>query len=53
MANFTEVFRQKDEAFVAVLEAMRKGYCSLEHEALLRQCDREVVYDDGVGPVEL
>lgn len=53
MMNFTQVFRQKDQAFVDVLEAMRRGHCSPGHEALLRRCDREVFYEDGVGPVEL
>jgi ATP-dependent DNA helicase PIF1 len=53
MLALTQVYRQRDHAFVKILEGMRKGYVSPEGMEKLQQLDRKVVYDDGIEPVEL
>ena len=49
----TRVYRQRDEKFIDILEQMRKGDCSVEHQEILLGCDRPVNYDDLIEAVEL
>ena len=53
MSGLTRVFRQKEDAFVKILEGMRKGIVRPEDLALLKRCDRKVVYADNIEPVGL
>lgn len=53
MLALTRVFRQKEDAFVRILEGMRRGVIGPEDEQILKACDRTVVYDDGIEPVGL
>ncbi|KAI0666295.1 hypothetical protein C8Q78DRAFT_984565, partial [Trametes maxima] len=49
----TQVFRQKDQAFVNMLNAMRFGKLHPEAVTAFRNLSREVHYDDGIEPTEL
>ncbi|KAI0374521.1 hypothetical protein BV20DRAFT_936111, partial [Pilatotrama ljubarskyi] len=49
----TKVFRQKDQAFVDMLNAMRFGRLDAKTTAEFRKLSREVRYDDGIEPTEL
>jgi hypothetical protein len=53
MLSLTRVFRQKEDSFVRILEGMRKGRISAEDMAVLKGCDRNVLYPDDVEPVGL
>ncbi|TBU34899.1 P-loop containing nucleoside triphosphate hydrolase protein [Dichomitus squalens] len=48
-----KVFRQKDQKFVDMLNAIRFGRLDAEVNMVFRQLSREVHYDDGVEPTEL
>jgi hypothetical protein len=48
-----KVFRQSDATFITILENMRKGEVTLEHEAILRERDQSVTYADRINPVQL
>jgi len=51
--NLTQVFRQKDQAFVDMLNAIRFGKTSVSTARAFRQLSRRVTYDDGIEPTEL
>lgn len=53
MSGLTQVFRQKDNGFVKLLESMRKGIVRPADTALLKRCDRKVIYADNLEPVGL
>lgn len=48
-----KVFRQRDRAFVDMLNAMRWGRLSEEFIPKFHQLSREITYEDGIGPTEL
>ncbi|GJE87828.1 ATP-dependent DNA helicase PIF1 [Phanerochaete sordida] len=48
-----KVFRQKDQVFVDMLNAMRFGQLSPEMIKAFRALSREVTYSDGIEPTEL
>ncbi|KAI0724206.1 hypothetical protein C8T65DRAFT_563301, partial [Cerioporus squamosus] len=48
-----KVFRQKDQKFVDMLNAMRFGNLDAEATLAFRKLSREVKYDDGIEPTEL
>ncbi|KAH9044706.1 hypothetical protein EDB85DRAFT_1813633, partial [Lactarius pseudohatsudake] len=47
------VFRQRDQAFVDILNAMRWGQMSKDFISKLHQLSREIVYGDDIEPTEL
>lgn len=47
------VFRQKDEAFVGMLNEMRMGSMSFETITAFQKLGRPIVYVDGIEPAEL
>lgn len=47
------VFRQKDQAFVDMLNSMRFGHLSPETVQEFRKLSRPVVYNDGIEPTDL
>ncbi|KAH9004248.1 hypothetical protein EDB86DRAFT_2887630 [Lactarius hatsudake] len=47
------VFRQRDQAFVDILNAMRWGQMSKDSISKLHQLSREIVYGDDIEPTEL
>ncbi|KAH9050433.1 P-loop containing nucleoside triphosphate hydrolase protein [Lactarius hengduanensis] len=47
------VFRQRDQAFVDILNAMRWGQMSKDSISKLHQLSREIVYEDDIEPTEL
>ncbi|KAH9853029.1 hypothetical protein C2E23DRAFT_702041, partial [Lenzites betulinus] len=49
----TKVFRQKDQKFVDMLNAMRFGRLSDQTARAFSGLSREVQYDDGIEPTEL
>jgi len=49
----TQVFRQKDQIFVDMLNAIRFGKTSAKTTQAFRQLSRTVTYDDGIEPTEL
>ncbi|KAF8634433.1 hypothetical protein AX15_000883 [Amanita polypyramis BW_CC] len=51
--NLTEVFRQKDQAFVDMLNAIRFGRTNTKITRAFKQLSRTVVYEDGIDPTEL
>ncbi|KAI9462364.1 hypothetical protein BJY52DRAFT_1256490 [Lactarius psammicola] len=51
--TLTHVFRQRDQAFVDMLNAMRWGQMSEQSISKLHQLSREIVYEDGIEPTEL
>jgi ATP-dependent DNA helicase PIF1 len=51
--DLKEVYRQKDPAFVSVLDEMRYGRLSKKNAALLASLHRPIVYEDGIAPTEL
>ncbi|KAF5387400.1 hypothetical protein D9757_005787 [Collybiopsis confluens] len=51
--NLTQVFRQKDPAFVNMLNEMRFGRLSQQSIGKFRSLSRNIVYEDGLGPTEL
>jgi len=53
MLSLTRVFRQKEDNFVRILEAMRRGRISKEDVGVMKACDRQVFYEDGIEPVGL
>ncbi|WVF68806.1 hypothetical protein IAT40_003579 [Kwoniella sp. CBS 6097] len=53
MSSLTRVFRQKDDSFVKILEAMRRGTIADEHVQVLRGLSRKVDYPKGIEPVGL
>ncbi|KAI0733984.1 hypothetical protein C8Q72DRAFT_771378, partial [Fomitopsis betulina] len=48
-----KVFRQKDQAFVDMLNSMRFGHLTPETVAAFTQLSRKVTYDDGIDPTDL
>lgn len=52
-----QVFRQKDDAFVSLLDSLRRGVCTPEHTEILRGCeDRDLdalAALDGIQPTSL
>ncbi|KAI1797549.1 PIF1-like helicase-domain-containing protein [Ganoderma leucocontextum] len=48
-----KVFRQKDQKFVDMLNAMRYGRMDAQATVSFRQLSRPVQYDDGIEPTEL
>lgn len=53
MKALTQVFRQRDDSFVKILERMRKGEVRTEDITALQRCARPVEYPDGIEPVSL
>ena len=53
MKALTQVYRQRDDSFVKILERMRRGEVSNGDIETLQQCDRPVEYADGIEPVSL
>lgn len=51
--NLTQVFRQKDQKMVDMLNEMRFGQLSQNSIREFKKLDREVVYSDGFAPTEL
>ncbi|KIR52308.1 ATP-dependent DNA helicase PIF1 [Cryptococcus gattii Ru294] len=51
--TLTRVFRQRDDRFVKMLEAMRRGTVTLDDTALLQSLNRTVKYPDNIEPVAL
>ncbi|KAJ4484600.1 PIF1-like helicase-domain-containing protein [Lentinula lateritia] len=51
--NLTQVFRQKDPAFVNMLNEMRFGVLTAQSIAKFRSLSRDIAYDDGLAPTEL
>ncbi|KAI0336180.1 hypothetical protein GY45DRAFT_1238914 [Cubamyces sp. BRFM 1775] len=49
----TRVFRQKDQKFVDMLNAMRYGRMNAETTKAFRDLSRPVTYTDGIEPTEL
>lgn len=47
------IVRQTDPNFKRVLSELRQGICSQYSEDYLKGLEREVEYDDGIGPVRL
>lgn len=47
------VFRQKDQGFVDMLNAMRLGHLSPDAIEKFRKLSRPVIYDDGIEPTDL
>ncbi|KAH9044703.1 hypothetical protein EDB85DRAFT_1854804, partial [Lactarius pseudohatsudake] len=47
------VFRQQHQAFIDMLNDMRRGQISKQFIPKFHQLSRAVVYDDGIGPTEL
>ncbi|EPT04425.1 hypothetical protein FOMPIDRAFT_1093749, partial [Fomitopsis schrenkii] len=48
-----KVFRQKDQAFVDMLNSMRFGHLTPETVTTFMQLSRKVTYDDGIDPTDL
>ena len=53
MKALTQVYRQRDDSFVKILERMRRGETTAEDVRSLQQCNRPVRYPDGIEPVSL
>ncbi|OCF40183.1 hypothetical protein I317_06007 [Kwoniella heveanensis CBS 569] len=53
MSSLTRVFRQKEDAFVKILEGMRRGQIAPENVQVLRGLNRQVQYPKGIEPVGL
>lgn len=53
MKALTQVYRQRDDSFVKILERMRKGIVRQDDVLALRRCARPVEYTDGIEPVSL
>ena len=51
--TLTRVFRQKDQAFVNMLNAMRFGQMSGPAIEEFKKLSRPVKYEDGIGPTQL
>ncbi|SPO25681.1 related to PIF1 - DNA helicase involved in mitochondrial DNA repair and telomere length control [Ustilago trichophora] len=51
--NLTQVFRQKDESFVTMLNEMRFGKLSLKTIDAFKKLERVPTYDDDIVPTEL
>ncbi|KAI0307998.1 hypothetical protein B0F90DRAFT_104049 [Multifurca ochricompacta] len=51
--SLTRVFRQKDQAFVDMLNAMRWGQMSDQIISRFCKLSREIVYEDGIEPTQL
>ncbi|KAJ1032924.1 hypothetical protein NDA16_000203 [Ustilago loliicola] len=51
--NLTQVFRQKDESFVTMLNEMRFGRLSQKTIEAFRKLERTPKYDDDIVPTEL
>ncbi|KAH7929347.1 hypothetical protein BV22DRAFT_1002943, partial [Leucogyrophana mollusca] len=49
----TKVFRQKEQVFVDMLNAMRFGNLEPETIRAFKQLSRTVTYHDGIGPTQL
>ncbi|KAL4244565.1 ATP-dependent DNA helicase [Abortiporus biennis] len=49
----TKVFRQKDQDFIDMLNAMRYGHVSKDTDVKFKHLARTVVYEDGIEPSEL
>lgn len=47
------IVRQTDPNFKRVLSELRQGICSQYSEDYIKNLDREIEYDDGIGPVRL
>lgn len=53
MKALTQVYRQRDDSFVKILERMRRGQIWEADIQTLKRCDRSVAYNDGIDPVSL
>lgn len=51
--TLTQVFRQKDQAFVNMLNALRFGSLDSKTINVFKNLSRKVVYPDGIDPTEL
>ncbi|KAF8640863.1 hypothetical protein AX17_000511 [Amanita inopinata Kibby_2008] len=51
--NLMQVFRQKDQAFVDMLNAIRFGRTNSKINNAFKQLSRQVAYSDGIEPTEL
>eukprot|EP00158_Paraphelidium_tribonemae_P008541 Partr_v1_DN28607_c2_g1_i6_m49560 putative PIF1 5'-to-3' DNA helicase homolog (S. cerevisiae) len=51
--NLKQVFRQRDDTFINVLNELRVGNLSPLSRQILDGCQRELVYPDGILPTEL
>ncbi|KAG8881443.1 hypothetical protein FRB97_009569 [Tulasnella sp. 331] len=51
--NLTQVFRQKDQDFVDMLNEMRFGHLSDKSVKRFKTLSRNIRYDDGIEPTEL
>ena len=51
--TLTRVFRQKDQAFVDMLNAMRFGELGGPAIEEFKKLSRPVIYTDGIGPTQL
>lgn len=51
--NLSQVFRQRDQSFVDMLNEMRFGRLTPESIQRFRQLQRPIHYDDGIEPTEL
>lgn len=51
--NLSQVFRQRDESFINMLNEMRFGRLSPESIQRFRALSRPIHYDDGIEPTEL
>ncbi|KAF5336908.1 hypothetical protein D9611_003446 [Ephemerocybe angulata] len=47
------IFRQKNQAFIRLLSAIRVGKIRPEHVAMLRVMQRPLKYEDGIEPAQL
>jgi hypothetical protein len=53
VVNLQTVFRQTDQAFIRILEGMRKGFVAKADETILKGLERVLKFADGIEPVEL
>lgn len=51
--NLSQVFRQKDQTFVTMLNEMRFGKMTPDSVRKFASLSRQIKYDDGIEPTEL
>lgn len=53
MYSLKIVYRQADPTFIRILDEMRHGVLTQDSIRRLAALDREVIYEDGIVPIEL
>lgn len=51
--ELTQIYRQADRDFISILETIRKGKPTPAQVMMLKQCQRQVKYEDDFEPVGL